>query len=480
MATTTRKADWFAVDKEGLSALLERRGKARAVLELIQNAWDESGVTYVKVTVEPAEKRGRTLLVVEDDAPNGFADLSHAFTLFAPSKKVDDATKRGRFNLGEKLVLAICDEAAITSTTGGWRFDEGGRSSIRTKRAAGSEFRAVIRMNQDEREQAIEALNTLIPPPGISTVVNGSALLSREPKRAFVTTLRTELADAEGILRPTRRQAEVRLFSPLADEQPHLYELGIPVVETDLPWHVDIGQKVPLNLERDNVTPAYNRELQVAVLNQTAGELTPEQATATWVKAAASDDRVTEDAVRSVVRARFGDMVVAFDPSDQQANAEATLKGYTVIGGRTLSKDEWKQVKRAGCIKPAGQVTPSNSTVELSPDGLPPIPESDWTPGMQRVATYAQALAAELMGMHIRVEVHRSMQNFLAAYGGGKLSFNLQHLGHRWFNDPQQHRVDELLLHEFAHQQVANHLSEDYHAELCRLGAKMRGVTITV
>ena len=477
---TAAKKDWFAVDKEGLSALLERRGKARAVLELIQNAWDESGVTYVKVIIEAAEKRGRTLLVVEDDAPNGFADLSHAFTLFAPSKKVTDATKRGRFNLGEKLVLAICDEADIASTTGGWRFGEDGRSAIRTKRAAGSEFRAVIRMNQAEREEALEALNTLIPPPGVETVVNGWPLLSREPKREFITTLRTEISDGEGILRPTRRQAEIRLFEPLPAEQPHIYELGIPVVETDLPWHVDIGQKVPLNLERDNVTPAYSRELMVAVLNQTAGELTPEQATSTWVKAAASDDRVTEDAVRSVVRARFGDMVVAFDPSDQQANAEAVLKGYTVIGGRTLSKDEWKQVKRAGCIKPAGQVTPSNSTVELSPDGQVPIPEEEWTTGMRRIAFYAHDLGVELMGISIQVEMHRSMQNFLAAYGGRKLSFNLQHLGHRWFNDPQQHAVDELLLHEFAHQQVANHLSEDYHAELCRLGAKMRGVTITI
>jgi hypothetical protein len=31
---------WFDVDKQGLAKLLERRGKAFAIMELIQNAWD--------------------------------------------------------------------------------------------------------------------------------------------------------------------------------------------------------------------------------------------------------------------------------------------------------------------------------------------------------------------------------------------------------------------------------------------------------
>jgi len=34
--------DWFDVDKGGLSQLLQRRGLAWAVLELVQNAWDEN------------------------------------------------------------------------------------------------------------------------------------------------------------------------------------------------------------------------------------------------------------------------------------------------------------------------------------------------------------------------------------------------------------------------------------------------------
>jgi hypothetical protein len=48
---------------------------------------------------------------VDRRRPGRVRDLSHAFTLFAESVKKGDAEKRGRFNLGEKLVLALCDEA---------------------------------------------------------------------------------------------------------------------------------------------------------------------------------------------------------------------------------------------------------------------------------------------------------------------------------------------------------------------------------
>src|SRR3990167_2968901 len=117
--------DWFSVDKTGLAKLLERKGKEFALYELIQNAWDEA-ITTVRVDLKRMHG-GFVRLSVEDDNPEGFRDLSHAFTLFAESHKKADATKRGRFNLGEKLVLAICTEAVIRSTKGMVVFDKHGR-----------------------------------------------------------------------------------------------------------------------------------------------------------------------------------------------------------------------------------------------------------------------------------------------------------------------------------------------------------------
>ncbi len=108
---------WFDVDKAGLGKLLERRGKSFVGAELLQNAWDAEGVTRVEFTAEPIKGRALVDLVVKDDSPQGFHNLTHSFTLFSESVKKGNATLRGRFNLGEKLVLALCDSATIMSTT---------------------------------------------------------------------------------------------------------------------------------------------------------------------------------------------------------------------------------------------------------------------------------------------------------------------------------------------------------------------------
>ena len=78
--------NWFEVDKAGLAKLLERKGKAFVLHELVQNAWDQK-VTKVDVHLNRDPGTHHVIIMVEDDDPNGFADLSHAFTLFAESAK---------------------------------------------------------------------------------------------------------------------------------------------------------------------------------------------------------------------------------------------------------------------------------------------------------------------------------------------------------------------------------------------------------
>src|SRR5213594_1400408 len=137
--------NWFEVDKQGLAKILERRGKEFALFELIQNGWDEPGVTKVSVTLE-SQGRNRARLVVEDDAPEGFKDLSHAFTLFTNSAKKSNPEQRRRFNLGEKLVLAISDEVTICTTRGSIWFDAEGRHHLRSRQPVGSRIECLLRL----------------------------------------------------------------------------------------------------------------------------------------------------------------------------------------------------------------------------------------------------------------------------------------------------------------------------------------------
>lgn len=93
------KNRWFQVDKQGLRNFIEQHGMGRLIAELVQNALDED-VTTVAVKLSPLPGRPLVALTVEDDAPEGFRNLDHAFTLFAESYKKNLPEKRGRFNLG--------------------------------------------------------------------------------------------------------------------------------------------------------------------------------------------------------------------------------------------------------------------------------------------------------------------------------------------------------------------------------------------
>ena len=66
--------------------------------------------------------------------------------------------------------------------------------------------------------------------------------------------------------------------------------------------------------------PAYLQAVRVAVLNAAHDLLaTEEEATAGWCKLAGADGRCSDQAIKYLVRLRFGEKVAAPDPSDTEA-----------------------------------------------------------------------------------------------------------------------------------------------------------------
>ena len=482
--------EWFTVSKAGLAKLLDRRGKQFVLYELIANGWDQK-VTTVKVSLT---KQSRVATItVEDDDPNGFMDLSHAWTLFAESEKKQDATKRGRFNVGEKLVLALCTEAEILTTTGGVRFDDTGRHTLRRKREAGSVFTGKVRMTNKEFDECVLAIRRLIPPANIVTTFvsdrNDFSLVDehehvlpvRTPIAQFEATLPTEIADAEGVLRRSARKTTVSVYEPLEDEVGTLYEMGIPVVPTGDTYHVDIGQKVPLNIDRDNVQPAYLRDVRTLVLNAVHERIhDQETANTSWVRDALSDENIAEEAIQTVVKLRFGEKAVAYDPSDAEANKRAVSKGYTVITGSQLSKDEWGNVRRAGVLTPAGRLFPTPKPYSDDPNApmVKVIPETEWNEAERRTNGAIRRVANALLGFTPEVCIVSTDNRFNAAYGGKRLDLNRRWLGHQWFTDcltAEKLTVGavSLLIHELGHEFCRDHLSSKYYDALTDLGAKL-------
>jgi len=338
--------NWFDVDRKGLSKLIERRGggsggghgKVALIHELISNACDADGTTKVEVTFVPEDNVPKVWVTVRDDAPDGFADLRHAWTLFAESNRKGNAEKRGRFNLGEKLVLALCDEATIVTTTAAVMFDHRGRTTMRERRERGSEFTGLARITRAELAEIKIELRKVIPPNGITITIDGEVIADRQPIDTFEATLPTEIADEEGILKRSARKCQVSVYEPLAGETAMLYELGVPVVETGDKWHVNVFQKVPLNMDRDNVTPAYLREIRTLVVNHLHAQLSEEDAGTTFVNEALADKDASPDAVKRALDLKYGTKRAIWDPSDPEANMNLVSQGYTLIKGAQLTK----------------------------------------------------------------------------------------------------------------------------------------------
>jgi len=466
-------APHFEVDRVGLRKLLARRGIEFAALELLQNALDERS-TRVDVSLQETEVRGTRELRVMDDNPDGFADLRHAYTLFAESAKKANPEQRGRFNLGEKLVIAASTYASITTTSGTVIFDEKGRHRSAARTKAGSAVVVRLRMTNDDVYRTKETLRSVLIPETVVVMFNGDRLPSREATSSFEARLPTEIADDEGYLRPSERNTVVTLFEPRTGERATLYEMGIPVVAIDCAWHVNVTQKVPLNSDRDNVTPAYARKLQALVVNHMHDRL-GEHAKEAWVDNAIESKLVSDEAVTSVIGERYGEKRVIRDPSDPEGTKLAMSKGFAVIEPGSFSGAAWESIRRAGAALPAGQVTPSPKVVFSAGGEDVSVPRERWTGGMLRIVEFTEALGTELLnGARVHVDILNDPRGYGACFGGNRLSFNLRRLGKAWFEkDSFDPDVLELIIHELGHYFAEDHLSERYHEALCKLGARL-------
>ena len=487
--------NWFEIDRKGLAKLIERRGKIALVNELIGNALDADGTTRVEVVLEPEQGVPHATVVVRDDAPDGFADITHAWTLFAESSRKAYPTKRGRFNLGEKLVLALCNEASIISTKAAVMFDARGRSTMRARRDRGTEFQGIARITRAELAEIKAGLRRIIPPPGVTIVINGEPLPARVPLKSFEAALPTEIADEEGVLRRSTRKTTVHVYAPLSGEPPMLHELGMPVVETGDKWDVSIDQKTVLNMDRDNVTPGYLRDVRTLVVNAMHDQLDENDANATFVNEALADEQATPEAVKKALDLKFTEKHAIRDPNDHEANNNLVAGGYTLINGSQLTKDQWNNVKKLPDEtrpRPSGQIAPTKKA-HFGPGGKDTwVPREKWSPAMRAVVAFSAEICRELTGSRVEVSILSDItESWAACYGSQGLVFNLGRLGHEFFEECRlvnkdapiifraTDRLNELLIHELGHHAESNHLDEKYHEALCNLGAKLARVALT-
>jgi hypothetical protein len=463
---------WLEIDIAGLRRTLERKGKAWAIFELVQNAWD-TDATRVDVTLTKPNKNGISTLTCRDNAPDGYRDLSEAHTLFGSSSKKADPTKRGRFNAGEKFVLVMCESAKVTSTTGQVIFQATGKRKMTDVTTdVGTEFQGVLEMTEEEWLEVGRQARRLFPP--VVTTYNGVNVPAREPLKVFQETLPTEIANDRGVLTPRKRQTEVRIYQPIENETPTIYERGIPVVEMDGKYHVSVEQKIPLNTERDNVTAGYLRTVHAVVLEQMVDYITPDDALQPWARTAVETGKLTAATVKKIVDVRFGNKAVLFDHGDVGSNKEATSKGANVINRGAVSREERKVFLQSHALQKSGDIEDykTEHNHKLAKNTKDPDQYND---DEKAFVGLIEAVSPTLINHAVTVKVVNDPELKLeGCTRWRKASFEFE-INLAWHDIHNWTKNYELMIHELAHHKVQSndHLCHEFYDTVTYVGAKL-------
>lgn len=452
-----KNKNWFEVDKDGLKELQAGKPKHYILRELIQNCWDEP-ITECKVDIAYTNKE--VIIRVYDDSKIGFRDLKDSYTLFKHTYKRKDPEKRGKFNVGEKQSLSICEFGKVETTKGTVIFDENGRRELEGKTDKGTIVTVKVKATEKEFEEMKEIIKTYLVPKKIKFIVNNEVIPYKKPYKIFEAKLTTEI-EQDNILKRTTRNTKVNI---LQSDNTWLYEMGIPVQKIDCKFSIDVQQKIPLGIDRETVQPSFLKDLYAEVLNNTYKDIEEEDSSSLWVREGISDERVLKESVESVINKRYGDKVCIANPFDRKSIDEAISKGYNVIYGSEMSKDEWDTIKRDDLIDSSSDLFGSNFTnvPEIEPDDKQKI-----------FADYAKRIAKRLLGFDIGVSFVKGGYNMVTAqYGDKHLTFNVSKLNGSFFENPISEETTDLIIHELGHEN-GNHTEESYHKLITKLGAKL-------
>jgi hypothetical protein len=459
------------VDTKGFKKRVAWRGPLGVLTELISNALDEN-ITFCDVIFEHVDRQTYRIRV-EDDSLEGFRNLDESYTLYADSYKAGILDKRGRFNVGEKIAIVLCDDAKIESTTGTRIFLDKEVKRSPKKLDKGTIFEATMRCTRNQYEDACAQVVKIIAPEGIKVTFNGRQIKRPRLVTVVTTTLPTIGLNDEGDLFKTSAKTEVAVYEPPEGSSGAIYELGVPVVNVDHPFIMDVRQKVPLSVDRNNVTPGYYRKLCGAVLDATANLLTEEQARSKGVTEGIASAQ-SDAAIKAVILKKHGKGSFVPDPGNREANGELFARGQHPVNPGTYDRETWDRIRDAKALPSASDLIPRRT--------VPPVPYTDEvTHGMRQVAALAKLICDEVLHKPLRVQFSGNKNVTCSAQCGPEkdgsvdLTFHVEILRRHWFSEkPVLCRENlDLIYHELGHHKGDQDCTRDHCNEVTHIAASV-------
>jgi hypothetical protein len=438
------RANWFEISNEGWRRMNAGRPLSALLKEAIQNAFDER-VQNVEIIIDGER------IVIEDDSPRGFADESLIYTVFLTDKE-DTPTKRGRKGRGLKELIAAMDAAAVETIGKTISFDSRGRSVASNRRRLGTCVE-LSRVNLPaEIDEARAALSLIIPPKGTALRVNGHRV--RPPRLHLILSpcyLETVVI-RDGVERLVERGTAVELYHPRQGEAAHLFEMGIPIEPINLPWHVDVQQRIPLSDHRNTASEAYKLTLKTLLLESLISRyLDSDDLAADWVHDVLARHTLSDQALECYVARMYPPNAIL--GGSPLANDRARQLGANVIDATSMPRGTYAALTRV--MERAEDFVRRK---EREFNELPLEPDAE----QQRFSDFVRWLAKRILGIDLRVTIVRkdpTIDGIVedAAYDKTSREIKFNVLGKVDFSDPLAPTSLGVVFHEFAHQYVTEH-----------------------
>jgi len=441
---------WFDVDKDGLKEMFANFPPERMVSELVQNCWDTAG-KLCAVTIKQDAKT--TKVIVEDDNPDGFKNIRDAYTLFGSTEKRSDPTVRGRYNLGEKLVIARAISASVRTTTGTIMFNASGRHAAKDGTDKGSKVIVTLpRWSDKELNQALAFLCALYVPKGIKYTLNGERLKYVKPLKEISTRLSTEYVKTvkgQQMMTKTSRRTKVWFYHK-RQEKAHLCEMGIPVCTIGGTFDVDVQQKVPLSQDRTLVPQSFLQDIYAEMLMALHDRMKPGDLGQSHVRMAMEDDRMDPETAANMFHQQFGDNAV-IQSHDPDSDQEAARSGATIVSSRTFGSGVNHKLRAGGIATTKERFCRDRDELEKTglPEGFREVKDS---PARDHLRKYVQFLCRRFYEKNV-VVIYATWNSFttMAFYSHGQsITFNVKLLKKAALEQPVS-KLTSIVLHELAH-----------------------------
>jgi hypothetical protein len=445
-----RRERWFEISDEGLVRRARDRPLGRLLLEAVQNALD-AGAKNIAIEL------GADEIVVTDDAPVGISDERLVYTVFL-SDKVDDPTRRGRMGRGLKELLSTCDRARVETTGATITFGEEGRRREERVRTEGTRLVLGRVTSDEERARATEVLRMTIPPEGVTLRIDGRVVRRPRPLLGLPSCELETVAVDSGVERAVMRATTLVAYTPRRGEEPRLFEMGVPVQRWNVPWHVDVGQRIPLGDARDQVPERFALAVKATLLEAMLHRyLDRRDLRADWVNDVIARWPVTTTLLDAYVSKIFpkGSVLgaTATDTRSVAADDRARQLGAHIVEAASLSHGAYVALGRV--LETSADFVARRAS-ELS--GV----EVDPNETQLRFSSAVRTLAKEIAGSHVRVRFYAAVPDGLGLLEEARTDVTSRIVS---FNTAGRLRFDDLLdphtlgivLHELAHLVTPEH-----------------------